>query len=107
MSNTDDHLRNHGFILNNDGWRLAPAFDINPSTNKDGLALNIDMDSNALDIQLAKSVEEYFRLGQNEMNNIIDEVHSIVADWKKLATEIGISRSEQALMAPTFSEIST
>src|SRR5690606_13467584 len=49
ISNTDDHLRNHGFLLTREGWRLAPAYDLNPSIDKDGLALNIDMENNLLD----------------------------------------------------------
>lgn len=102
ISNTDDHLRNHGFILTPQGWRLSPAFDINPSIDKDRLALNIDMDNNALDIELAKGVGVYFRLSEKEMITIIDEVKSSVADWKKVAQEIGISRSEQTLMARAF-----
>lgn len=102
ISNTDDHLRNHGFILTPAGWRLSHAFDINPSTDKSGLALNIDMDNNALDLELAKSVGIYFRLNENEMNRIIDEVSSSVSNWQKIATEIGISRSEQSQMAPAF-----
>jgi len=102
ISNTDDHLRNHGFILSERGWRLSPAFDINPSTDKNGLALNIDMENNALDLELAKSVGTYYRLNENEMKRIIDEVKSSVSGWQKLATEIGISRSEQNLMAPAF-----
>lgn len=102
ISNTDDHLRNHGFILTNEGWRLSPAFDINPSIDKDGLALNIDTDSNALDLQLVKSVGMYFRLGETEMNHITDEVKSAVSDWQRLASEIGISRGEQTLMSSAF-----
>jgi Uncharacterized protein related to capsule biosynthesis enzymes len=57
VSNTDDHLRNHGFLLSEEGWRLSPAFDVNPSIDKQGLALNIDMDNNALDYELARSYE--------------------------------------------------
>jgi len=102
ISNTDDHLRNHGFILTNKGWRLSPAFDINPSIDKVGLALNIDMDNNALDIDLARSVGAYFRLGKKEMDIIIDEVKSGISGWKKVATDIGIPRSEQTLMAAAF-----
>ena len=52
ISNTDDHLRNHGFILTNKGWVLSPAYDLNPSIEKESLALNIDMDNNALDFDL-------------------------------------------------------
>lgn len=102
ISNTDDHLRNHGFILTNEGWRLSPAFDINPSIDKGGLALNIDMENNSLDIDLVKSVGIYFRLGKNDMNNILSEVQSVISGWRKVATEIGIPRSEQTLMAAAF-----
>jgi len=102
ISNTDDHLRNHGFILTNKGWRLSPAFDINPSIDKAGLALNIDMNNNLPDIDLVKSVGVYFRLGKKEMGNIIDEVISGISGWKKIATEIGIPRNEQMLMAAAF-----
>lgn len=102
ISNTDDHLRNHGFILTNEGWRLSPAYDINLSIDKDGLALNIDTDNNALDIELAKSVGPYFRLSEKEMVHILDEVKSSVSEWQRLANQIGIPRSEQTLMAAAF-----
>ena len=102
VSNTDDHLRNHGFILTDKGWILSPAFDINPSVDKNGLALNIDTNNNALDIELAKSVGEYFQLTQAEMNNIIVEVTTVVSNWKAVAQKIGISRAEQELMSAAF-----
>lgn len=102
ISNTDDHLRNHGFVLTANGWRLSPAFDINPSIDKDGLALHIDMDNNQLDIEIAKQVGVYFRLGEKEMNRIIDQVKSSVSQWQTLAAETGISRAEQMLMTPAF-----
>jgi len=102
ISNTDDHLRNHGFILTPEGWRLSPAFDINPSIDKEGLALNIDMDKNALDIDLAKSVGAYFRMEEIEMDRVIDQVRSVVSGWQKLAVEIGIPRGEQMVMTAAF-----
>lgn len=102
ISNTDDHLRNHGFILTNAGWRLSPAYDVNPSIDNNGLALNIDMVNNASDIGLAKSVGSYFRLGEKEMNNILDEVKSAVSGWQGIALQIGIPRGEQLLMAAAF-----
>lgn len=102
VSNTDDHLRNHGFIVRNNGWRLSPAFDINPSADKDGLSLNIDMNDNSLDFELAKSVGEFFRLSNKEMNSIIDEVLSATSNWKISADKIGIPRQEQLLMEPAF-----
>ncbi len=102
ISNTDDHLRNHGFLLLKGGWQLSPAYDINPSIDKDGLALNIDTNNNSLDFDLAKSVGEYFQLKENQMNLILEEVNSSVKSWKKEANIIGISRAEQELMASAF-----
>ncbi len=102
ISNTDDHLRNHGFILTPKGWRLSPAYDINPSIDKNGLALNIDMDNNALDFELVQSVGDYFKLNAKQMNEIINEVLQSVKDWKIIANKIGISRMEQELMEGAF-----
>ena len=69
VSNTDDHLRNHGFLLSNDGWHLSPAYDINPIENGTGLKLNISEDDNVLDLNLAMEVHEYFRLDKAEALN--------------------------------------
>ena len=102
ISNTDDHLRNHGFILTAAGWILSPAYDLNPSIEKDGLALNIDTDNNALDFELAKSVGQYFRLNEKQMKTIIKEVLEVTTNWKTIAKEIGISRSEQDIMTKAF-----
>lgn len=102
ISNTDDHLRNHGFILNEKGWELSPAYDLNPSIEKDRLSLNIDMDDNSLDFELAKSVGGFFRLSENEMDTILEEVTTVVKNWKSLAKQIGIRNSEIALMDSAF-----
>lgn len=102
ISNTDDHLRNHGFILSKEGWILSPAYDLNPSIDKSGLALNIDMDNNALDFDLAKSVGEYFRLSNKQMEKTMEEVFRAVKNWKHIAEQIGISRAEQELMSKAF-----
>ena len=102
ISNTDDHLRNHGFILTKEGWILSPAYDLNPSIEKDGFALNIDTDNNDLDFELAKSVGEYFRLNKQQMETIIQEVLNVTSNWKSIAKEIGIPRNEQELMVKAF-----
>ena len=102
ISNTDDHLRNHGFIINKEGWELSPAYDLNPSIDKDGLALNIDMDNNALDYDLAKSVGIYFRLDENQMNTILNEVIKAVNSWKNIANQLGIPNKEIQLMQKAF-----
>lgn len=102
VSNTDDHLRNHGFLLHGKTWQLSPAYDINPSIDKDGLALNIDTNNNSLDFDLAKSVGEYFQLDEKQMNKIIKEVKTAVSGWEMLAKKIGISQAEQKRMKKAF-----
>ena len=106
ISNTDDHLRNHGFLLTDAGWRLSPAFDVNPSIDKAGLQLNIDATDNRLDFELAKSVGIYFQLNNTEMNQIIQEVTSAVVSWKRIAKTLSIAAGEMDLMAPAFSSVS-
>ena len=66
------------------------------------LAINIDMENNALDFGVAKSVGIYFKLSNDEMDTIILNVQKQVANWKRIASEIGIPRSEQILMEPAF-----
>ncbi|MBK8969597.1 MAG: HipA domain-containing protein [Saprospiraceae bacterium] len=102
VSNTDDHLRNHGFLLTSKGWRLSPAFDINPSIERDGLSLNITMEENALDFDLAQSVGAYFQLTIAEMQQILDQVKSAVKNWRQLAGTLKIPRQEQEIMEPAF-----
>jgi serine/threonine-protein kinase HipA len=102
VSNTDDHLRNHGFIIENGAWRLSPAYDVNPSVDKEELALNIDENNGALDFDLALSVAEYFRLTQKEAHSILSRVSETVSRWEKIAKQIGISRSEVEIMRSAF-----
>ncbi|MEI6766492.1 MAG: type II toxin-antitoxin system HipA family toxin [Bacteroidota bacterium] len=102
ISNTDDHPRNHGFILTDRGWRLSPAFDVNPSVEKDGLSMNIDMDNNALDIDLAKSVAQYFMLSNDQAEKTIREIRFVVGKWKSIAKEIGIKKAELENMESAF-----
>jgi len=103
VSNTDDHLRNHGFLLvPNGGWRLSPAYDMNPVPGSSGLALNIDESDNALDIDLARSVAPYFRIKDREANAIVGRVSEAVRRWKTVANELGISRAHQSAMVDAF-----
>ena len=101
-SNTDDHLRNHGFLIDNGGWRLSPAFDINPSIDKAELALTIDDNSGALDFGLAISAAEYFRLNEKKANTILKNIRKIVSNWESEARKIGIPRTEIDLMRAAF-----
>lgn len=102
VSNTDDHLRNHGFILTKQGWRLSPAYDINPNPYGTGLKLNISEDDNSLDFDLALSVAPYFRLTEQEATGIVGNIKSAVSDWEKVAIKYQISKSEREMMSPAF-----
>jgi serine/threonine-protein kinase HipA len=103
VSNTDDHLRNHGFLLEpNAGWRLSAAYDMNPVPGSSGLSLNIDETDNALDLDLARSVAQYFRIKDAEAAQTIDLIANAVSTWSEIATSLGISRAEQNEMAYAF-----
>jgi serine/threonine-protein kinase HipA len=102
ISNVDDHLRNHGFILQPKGWILSPAFDINPVASGNGLKLNISETDNSQDLELAKEVANYFRINQIRANEIINEVISATKLWRKVATSIKISATEQDRLASAF-----
>jgi serine/threonine-protein kinase HipA len=103
VSNTDDHLRNHGFILvPGKGWRLSKAYDMNPVADSYGLKLNITQADNALDLELVRSVAPYFRLTTDEVNEIIARCRAVVRQWSKIATELGLSAREQGRMASAF-----
>lgn len=102
VSNTDDHLRNHGFLLTKNGWKLSPAYDLNPIVGKHGLHLNITDADNALDYQLAFDVKDFFRLSQTQATQIYDEVLIAVKQWQTVAKQLGISRAEQAMKKSAF-----
>lgn len=103
VSNTDDHLRNHGFILEpGKGWRLSPAYDMNPVPDSHGLKLNISAADNALDLDLVRSVTPYFRVNVKDANEIIERSQAVVRQWPKIAASLGISAREQKRMVSAF-----
>ncbi len=102
VSNTDDHLRNHGFILSEGGWTLSPAYDLNPIEGGNGLKLNIDSEDNSQNLELALSVAPYFRLDPKEAQLIIDQILEVVSNWQILAKKMGISRAEIERMGGCF-----
>jgi serine/threonine-protein kinase HipA len=105
VSNTDDHLRNHGFILTPGGWVLSPAYDINPVETGTGLKLNISENDNSLSLDLALEVYPYFRLKEGRANNIIEEVKIAVRNWRAVATKYGMSKAEQELKSRAFQQV--
>ncbi len=102
VSNVDDHLRNHGFLFDGSGWRLSPAYDINPTAIANGLHLNINDQDNRLDYTLAFEVIDFFRLSDQEAEEIFVEVIAAVSQWRNLANQLGISRAEQERMKSAF-----
>ena len=102
ISNTDDHLRNHGFLLTDKGWTLSPAYDINPVPTGTGLSLNISTTDNALSTDLALEVAEYFRVSEEKAIGIISIIQSEVSKWESIAEKVGIPKSERNSMAKAF-----
>jgi serine/threonine-protein kinase HipA len=102
VSNTDDHLRNHGFLLTKNGWTLSPAYDINPNPKGTGLKLNISAHDNALDLDLAMEVAHFFRLTDDKATTVIQNTVNAVSKWRHIAARYKLSRDEQARMSPAF-----
>lgn len=102
IRNTDDHLRNHGFLLSQQGWMLSPAFDVNPVPYGTGLSLNISETDNSLNFDLAREVAQYFRVTDIQAKSIITKTRKIVGQWKKLAGKYKISSNEQDFMSNAF-----
>lgn len=102
VSNTDDHLRNHGFILTDKGWILSPAYDVNPNERGTGLNLNISENDNSLELDLAMEVIEYFRLSEKRALKIISRIRKAVEDWREVARKYKIPKTEQDVMQSAF-----
>ena len=102
VKNTDDHLRNHGFLLREQGWQLSPAYDINPVPYGNGLSLNITDDDNSLNLELALDVAEFFRIDKTKAVDIINQIKNTVSKWRQIATRHNLSRNEQELMTLAF-----
>jgi len=102
VSNTDDHLRNHGCLLTPSGWRLSPAYDMNPNPYGSGLSLNISETDNALDTSVALDVAKYFKLKENEAATILKNIVSAVSEWRTIAKVIGIGKDEVESMKKSF-----
>jgi len=93
-ANRDDHLRNHGFIRTPAGWRLAPAFDMNPSFKKNDHALALDLYTRQPDMAVVLETAEYYRLGQDQAKEIVGRVSKVVSGWQARAKKLGLSAQE-------------
>lgn len=103
VSNTDDHLRNHGFILTDEGWHLSPLYDVNPNADGDVLALNVDENNNLIDFELAMSAAPMFGVTKNQADKQLNEIKDVVeSNWRIFAKKYGLGRSEIEGMSPAF-----
>ena len=101
VGNSDDHFRNHGFLLTAKGWTLSPAYDMNP-TLKDHQSLLINSKTNKSDLSiLLDSCNEYM-LTHEVAKGIINEVVAAVKDWRTLANRLGIAKQEINLFEGVF-----
>ena len=101
VGNTDDHFRNHGFLLTPKGWTLSPAYDINPTLNEQQSLLipSSSCDSN-LHI-LLDGCEDYM-LNKETATKIINEVVTTIHYWRQLAIRLGIPKREMDIFSQRF-----
>lgn len=102
IGNRDDHLRNHGFLREPSGWRLSPAYDMNPSRNKAEHTLTLDGSTAAPDLQVVMDTGEFYRLDKLSAERILDEVRVAVSSWRDEASRLELSRLEVAQMEAVF-----
>ena len=98
----DDHLRNHGFLRTREGWRLSPAFDLNPLLGKPEHDLAIDESVRQPDLALVEETAPFYRRSATEAGRIIAEVREAVAGWREVARETGLPADEIDLLATAF-----
>ena len=102
IRNTDDHLRNHGFFVGGQGIRLSPAYDINPSVDRNELSLAIDETEATCDVSVAMNAYKSYGISAAQADNALRSVDTAVVDWRAEANRFGIPKAEQALMEPAF-----
>lgn len=102
VGNRDDHLRNHGFLLTPTGWRLSPAFDVNPNPAKSEHALTWDGKSAAPVLQTLLDTASYYRLDAAVAQDIVDQVTAVVRRWRELAAQLKLARVEVQMMESVF-----
>lgn len=103
VSNTDDHLRNHAFILDKEGWHLSPLYDVNPVSYGDELSLLVNEDDNTISIELAIKTAPRFGLSMENAAKIANEICCMVREnWIDMASKYGLSRGQIEAMKPAF-----
>lgn len=102
IGNHDDHLRNHGFLRTASGWRLAPAFDVNPSPYTREHSLTFDGSLRVPDLDLVRGTAGLYRLGDDEVERIFEEVSSVTVGWRAEAGALGVPAEEIERMSVAF-----
>lgn len=102
VGNRDDHLRNHGFVLGKTGWRLAPAFDVNPNIDKAEHVLNIDDVDNRPSLETVLGTAAFYGLSDAQAGQCVDEVAAAVDGWRAAARGAGVAAADVELMAGAF-----
>ena len=102
IHNTDDHLRNHGFLIGEQGIRLSPAYDIHPSIERRELSLAINDVEATCDPAIAIDACEAYGLTRPEAEGVVKQVRGAVVGWRQQADSLGIPKQEQDLMAAAF-----
>jgi serine/threonine-protein kinase HipA len=101
VGNRDDHARNHGFIREPSGWRLSPAFDVNPNLAKADHSLTFDGKSATPNLKLVKETADFYRC-EGRAEKIIDEIHAAVREWRQEAERLGLPSLEMKRMETVF-----
>ena len=103
IGNSDDHFRNHGFLLTPRGWTLSPAYDMNP-TISGYQSLLISSSTNKADLNLLLGASAEYMIGREEASGIIREVAAAVKGWRNVAVSLGISKRETDLFEQVFQQ---
>ena len=96
VGNSDDHFRNHGFLLTKRGWTLAPAYDINPTAN-DYQSILVTSSSNEANLDILFDAADDYMIRKTDAKDIINQVTAAVKDWKQIAVELGVAQREYSL----------
>jgi len=103
VSNTDDHLRNHGFLLTEDGWVLSPMYDVNPNIYGNTLSLNVSSNDNRIDFNLIIDMAHYYELDLEEAKSILTRIVSTVSEnWQQISESCELNKGEITRMKPAF-----
>lgn len=101
-ANRDDHLRNHGFIRQPGGWRLAPAYDMNPSTKKDAHVLALDDSSAEPDLDTVLATAEFYRVSAQDAQADLVRLRQVLGTWEQKAKQLGLSAEDRLELDDCF-----